>query len=221
MQPELFNKKRANIKKLFDFGFKKSGKEYKYQTDIMNGEFKLIVSVSIDNGVQTRLVESETGDLYTLHLYKEAKGLFVGQVKEEYNRILEKISKKCFEKDIFQNEDSKKVIEYISSKYGDEMEYLWENFPNNAVCRRKDNAKWYCVILTVKCSKLGLDGDNIEEVLDIRASVEDVPELLTHKNIFTAYHMNKKSWITVILNGSMPIKEIFERIDKSYELAKK
>jgi predicted DNA-binding protein (MmcQ/YjbR family) len=32
------------------------------------------------------------------------------------------------------------------------------------------------------------------------------------------YHMNKKHWNTIILDGSVPDKEIFEWIDHSYDL---
>jgi predicted DNA-binding protein (MmcQ/YjbR family) len=32
------------------------------------------------------------------------------------------------------------------------------------------------------------------------------------------YHMNKKHWNTVMLNGSVPDKEIFSWIDHSYDL---
>jgi predicted DNA-binding protein (MmcQ/YjbR family) len=34
------------------------------------------------------------------------------------------------------------------------------------------------------------------------------------------YHMNKKHWNTVILDGSVPDKEVFKWIDHSYDLVK-
>jgi predicted DNA-binding protein (MmcQ/YjbR family) len=34
------------------------------------------------------------------------------------------------------------------------------------------------------------------------------------------YHMNKKHWNTVILDGSVPDKEVFSWIDHSYDLVK-
>jgi predicted DNA-binding protein (MmcQ/YjbR family) len=34
------------------------------------------------------------------------------------------------------------------------------------------------------------------------------------------YHMNKKHWNTVILDGSIPDKEVFKWIDHSYDLVK-
>jgi predicted DNA-binding protein (MmcQ/YjbR family) len=36
--------------------------------------------------------------------------------------------------------------------------------------------------------------------------------------VTAGYHMNKKHWNTVMLNGSVPDKEVFSWIDHSYEL---
>jgi predicted DNA-binding protein (MmcQ/YjbR family) len=39
-----------------------------------------------------------------------------------------------------------------------------------------------------------------------------------HSSVTPGYHMNKKHWNTVMLNGSVPDKEVFSWIDHSYEL---
>jgi predicted DNA-binding protein (MmcQ/YjbR family) len=39
-----------------------------------------------------------------------------------------------------------------------------------------------------------------------------------YSSVTPGYHMNKKHWNTVMLNGSVPDKEIFSWIDHSYEL---
>ena len=39
-----------------------------------------------------------------------------------------------------------------------------------------------------------------------------------HASVTPGYHMNKKHWNTVILDGTVPDKEIFSWIDHSYEL---
>ena len=38
------------------------------------------------------------------------------------------------------------------------------------------------------------------------------------ESVQPGYHMNKKHWNTVIIDGSIPKKELFEWIDNSYEL---
>jgi predicted DNA-binding protein (MmcQ/YjbR family) len=39
-----------------------------------------------------------------------------------------------------------------------------------------------------------------------------------HPAIIPGYHMNKKHWNTLILDGSLPEKLVYELIDHSYEL---
>lgn len=39
-----------------------------------------------------------------------------------------------------------------------------------------------------------------------------------HASVTPGYHMNKKHWNTVILDGTVPDKEIFSWIDHSFEL---
>lgn len=40
----------------------------------------------------------------------------------------------------------------------------------------------------------------------------------THQEIISGYHMNKKHWNTVYINGNLNLKLIFELIDHSYDL---
>jgi predicted DNA-binding protein (MmcQ/YjbR family) len=39
-----------------------------------------------------------------------------------------------------------------------------------------------------------------------------------HSSVIPGYHMNKKHWNTVLLDGSVPDKEVFSWIDHSYDL---
>ncbi|MFA5819639.1 MAG: MmcQ/YjbR family DNA-binding protein [Bacteroidales bacterium] len=39
-----------------------------------------------------------------------------------------------------------------------------------------------------------------------------------YSSVTPGYHMNKKHWNTVLLDGSVPDKEVFSWIDHSYEL---
>lgn len=112
-------------------------------------------------------------------------------------------------------------MEYAEKTYGDELEFLWNKLPDNAILRRKDTQKWYAAFLKVPKTKLGLDGSEIVEILDLRALPEEIEQIVDGKRFFGGYHMNKKHWYTICLNGSVPICEILNRIDASYQLAKK
>ena len=213
--------KKANIQKLKQFGFRKNKDKYIYSTDIMEGDFTLNIEIINENEIKTEVIEKAFNEPYTLHLVEGAEGTFVGQIREEYEKILKEIKEKCFEMNVFEWEYSYKILEYAKEKYDSDAEYLWPKFPRNAVCRRNDNEKWYFAILSVQGSKIGLKTDNIVELIDLRATVDDVPKLISQPNFYPAYHMNKKHWFTIVLDGSVSIEEIYKYIDISYTLAKK
>ena len=119
----------------------------------------------------------------------------------------------------FKSKQALLIKNYVRERYGDEFEYLWEKTPENAVFRRQDNKKWYGAVLTVKRDRIGLKGDEKIEVLDLRGKPEEIAQIVDGERYFPAYHMNKKSWYTICLDGSVSVAEICERIDKSYQLA--
>ncbi|MCD7780306.1 MAG: MmcQ/YjbR family DNA-binding protein, partial [Candidatus Gastranaerophilales bacterium] len=185
---------------------------------IVNKQFELTVIVANEKEFNTKLIEVETNEQYTLHLLDSAVGNFVGKIKDEYDKIINDIIQNCCDRDVFKSNITLELIDYINKKYGDKLEYLWEKFPNNAIVRRKDNSKWYAAFLTVPKEKLGLDSKTVVEIIDLRA--ENVERNIDNKNVFAGYHMNKKHWITIILDGSVSSQIIKVKIDKSYTLAK-
>ena len=75
-------------------------------------------------------------------------------------------------------------------------------------------------VITLARRKLGLDEDGFVEILDLQSPPECIAEIVDGKRYFKGYHMNKKHWMTVCLDGSLPFKEICKRIDESYLLAR-
>lgn len=57
------------------------------------------------------------------------------------------------------------------------------------------------------------------EILDLRYQKEEIKEFVDGKRIYPGYHMNKNSWITIILDGSIENESLFELIDNSYYLS--
>jgi len=220
MFDDLFARKTFNIEKALLFGFEKCESNYVYATDILDGAFRLQIFISFDGDVSTRLIEKVTDEEYVL--YKtNAVGSFVGEVRTAIENVLIQVANSCYDIEIFKSPQSKELISYVRDKYGDELEYLWDKFPDNAIWRRKDNQKWYGAILTVKASKLGFTNDTPIEILDLRIKAEEIENTVDNKRFFAGYHMNKKHWYTILLDSSVTTEEICKRLDKSYLLAKK
>jgi predicted DNA-binding protein (MmcQ/YjbR family) len=73
---------------------------------------------------------------------------------------------------------------------------------------------------TLALGKMGKgDGDKKEWWMNLKC---DPDEAIMLRDIFSAvipgYHMNKRLWITIILNGSIPKGEIERMIDNSFRL---
>ena len=81
--------------------------------------------------------------------------------------------------------------------------------------------KWYGAILTVIGSKIGLDTDKTVEIIDLRMKAENRDVILSSELYYPGWHMNKKNWYTIILDGRIQTEEVCTRIDESYRLAKK
>ena len=130
-------------------------------------------------------------------------------------------NKESWIKYVFREDYANKILQYAREQYGDEPEYLWAQYPEYAVLRRKDTQKWYALLMNIPKNRLGLDGEETVEVVDLRFDVDKLPSKIDNKSIFPGYHMNKKHWITVLLDGSVQLGEILGYLDKSFVLAKK
>ena len=61
--------------------------------------------------------------------------------------------------------------------------------------------------------------DNFPLQFNVKCDPEKAEELREeYSSVIPAFHMNKKHWNTVILNGQIPLKQIREMIDESYRL---
>ena len=54
---------------------------------------------------------------------------------------------------------------------------------------------------------------NEVEIMNVKCDPNMIDAIVNNKNIIRSYHMNKKHWITVILDGSLKDSNINELID--------
>ena len=212
--------KKIDLKRLEKFGFELKDNSYYYHTSLLKNQFKMSVKISLDNTIFTEIIDVETSEPYVLHLLEERRNGYIEKVYKAYSEVLDKIKKECFEDEIFKIDYTKEVVDYVKNKYGDKLEFLWEKSPKTAVVRRKSSKKWYAVILTLSKRKLNLDSDELVEVINLHNSPEEIEKLIDNKRYFPAYHMNKKHWCTICLDGTVELEKIYKLIDMSYELAK-
>jgi predicted DNA-binding protein (MmcQ/YjbR family) len=99
------------------------------------------------------------------------------------------------------------ITEYCLAKRG-----VKESFPfDNETLVFKVNKKVFCL--------MGL------ESIPLQFNVKCDPELAIelrekYAAVIPGYHMNKKHWNTVIIDGSLSVKQVKQFIDQSYDLVK-
>lgn len=217
---KIFKARVPDFDLLQKYGFVKKENSFVYVKDILASRFNLTIKISLNGEITTKLIDKEVNDEYILHLVEFANGEFVTSIKMEYERVLKDIQSKCFKKQVFRSFQAGNVIDYCYKKYGDCLEFLWEKVDDNAIIRRKDTRKWYAVFMLIAKNKLGLEGEEIIEVLNLKLGKEKVSNLIDNKKYFKAYHMNKNYWITILLDENKSVKEILNLVDISYNYAK-
>jgi len=110
-----------------------------------------------------------------------------------------------------------KICGYIRKKYRVKPEQLWIRNPNHIVFRHSDNGKWFGIIMDVARERIGADGEGIVDVLNLKMSDPLLADLLVQRDgFFWGYHFSRSSWISVLLDGTVPFKEVCFWIGESY-----
>ena len=110
-----------------------------------------------------------------------------------------------------------KIFEYAKKQYGTIPEYLWKASPNSAVLRHT-NGNWYAIVMRVEKFRLGLEEDGFVDILNVKCNADMIGVLTQTSGFLPAYHMNKKYWITILLDGSVSKSIILDFLDMSYKL---
>ena len=111
------------------------------------------------------------------------------------------------------------VFRYVRKKYNSEIEYLWLSVPNYAVFRHQDNRKWYGLVMDIPRSKLGLSGDEIVDILNVKLDSPLLVDLLAREDgYFPGYHISRGNWVSILLDGTVALDEICSWIDRSFQV---
>ncbi|MBF0786194.1 hypothetical protein E4T80_12055 [Muribacter muris] len=114
------------------------------------------------------------------------------------------------------------IFDYVAQQYAVALEYLWAKLPSYAVLRHcNKKGKWFALIANVSKTKLGLTGEGTADILNIKCEPDVVSILRQDKNVLPAYHMNKRHWLTIVLDSDFELDEIYKLLDWSYRLTLK
>lgn len=219
IEKEIIKKCILDKDKLIPFGFIKEKDNYKYITNIMNNKFRVEIIINANNELIGKIYDIETNEEYT-NFRVENLGSFSNSVKEEYINILKNIVSNCYISHYFSFNQTNRIVNEIIKKYNVSPEFLWDKYPSYGIFRSKSSNKWFAAILNIDKSKVINSESGEIEIINVKVG-DLVNSYLKEKGIFPAYHMSKKSWITIILNDTCKDEKIMNLIDISYELVNK
>ena len=218
IEREIFKRSKVNFDKLISYGFKKENNGYIYEKLFLDN-FKVIIYID-GNSVTGKIIDLDFNSEYINYRIESQNNEFVNRVREEYKNILKDIFNNCYDKEYFIFSQSNRITNLIKDKYNVDPEFLWDNLPGCGVFRNIKNNKWFGIIMNIDKSKIIPKLTGEVEVLNVKLD-DKVEEYLKKDGIFNAYHMNKKSWVSIILDDTLTDKEVFDLIDISYNILDK
>lgn len=87
---------------------------------------------------------------------------------------------------------------YCLRTYGTVPDYPFEEDFETAVLRQRDTRKWYAIVMRVSRRKLGMDSDEVTDVVNLKLPLEMFGSFGADVGVYPAYHMNKLHWVSVL-----------------------
>ena len=213
---ELLKKYKLKEENLISYGFIYNDDIYSYNKLIHNNEFELIIRIK-NKMITGCIIDKDFNEEYKID---NTFTSFIEALKKECEDILIEIRDNCYYKEDFIFNQSNQISNYIKEKYNVSPEYLLESDPGFGVFRNKNTNKWFGIIMNI--SKNKIVGNDNKEVEVINLMLHDKTNYyINNETIFLAYHMNKKNWVSIILDESLANDIIFNLIDISYNNSNK
>ncbi|MFI3139439.1 MmcQ/YjbR family DNA-binding protein [Streptococcus suis] len=182
----------------------------------MEGQFEAVVEVDEAGQLSSYVWDCEMEEVYTAHLVTAPSGAFVGQVREAYQSILDRVEKVCCVALPFTKDQSNRIAQLIKEKWGGLPDYPFAKLPTYGAFRHPNNNKWYALVSHIPRDKLDGSGSQEEvEIVNLKVDGREIAELLSQSGIFPAYHMSKKSWVSVLLDETVEDQAILALLEKS------
>lgn len=198
------------------FGFKEEAEKLVYRKEILDSSF-LIEIVFVNSQLLIEVYDLEFDEIYSLFSVDSAVGETVQNIREYVEKLLSSILGLADES----GKISSEIIDHCNNKYGENHVNPFKKHPDILAFVNEKN-KWYALLLDVEYNKLNKNTDITTKVkiLNLKYPTDNISDIIDNQNIFPAYHMNKKHWISIMLDKNIKLETIKELIDISYSLVK-
>ena len=226
IEKEIFARSIPDFSKLVKFGFVKNGSKYSFSGKFLNGDFTADVVVTSGGDVSASVFDVQAGERYLPLRAKSRQSAFVNEVRESYRAFLREIKNVCFVPQPFLTDQANRIAREAEALFGDKIDFPFSTAPEYGVFRNPESRKWYGIIMNIPKSKIEKQGRAVSlsadaaivEIINVKIDPEKSIELKKRRGFYDAYHMSKKNWITIALDGSVSDGLIFDLLKKSRAL---
>ena len=110
------------------------------------------------------------------------------------------------------------VIAYAVKTYGAEPAHPFRTYPDYISLNHSDTGKWFGLIMEIPADKLGIERGDYVDIINVKADSFMIGSLRMEEGIYPAWHMNKDKWISVLLDGTVPLEQVTGLLDFSFAL---
>jgi len=227
LEEKVFRCRRFIFDRLESSGFVKGPDGYVCSREFMNGDFEAIFTVKENGEYSCKVIDRMNDEEYSQINNENYDGAYVNTVRSSLEKLLEGIAKKCCREVLFASDQGNRICEKIFEKYSVRPDFPWkdnkqERYHEAGVFRHKDNDKWFALMMNININAILHDGNNaFADVMNLKIDPSRYDEVHRIRNVFPAYHMSHKMWISVILNEVLSDEEVMSLIDMSYDMTKK
>lgn len=222
IEETVFSRKRWIESKMLAYGFHKANKTYILEKPFLDGDFKTVLSVTPKGQVTGKVIDTITQDEYYQLRQETATGPYVNRVRSAYRSLLTDIADSCCSDVLFASSQANRLTQAILDHFQVKPDFPWEHsarYQSYGAFRHRSNRKWFALIMNVTRDVLNKDGNtSLIDILNVKIPPAQGDELRQIPGIYPAYHMNHKTWISVVLDETLADEKIGELINTSYQL---
>ena len=215
----VFEKSRMNEQKLLAYGFRHTKSGWTITIPFHDQEFEAHIRVSKDGVVTGTVIEAELQEEYLPLRVASQTSAFVSTVRQEYYDLLLDIRDKAFDEQLFRSAQANRIGARIEREFNDGFDHPFKKRPDNTCLRIPGNQKWYGLIMYEERAKVQQDdSEGYVELINLKVPEAEVSKLICETGIYPAWHMNKKTWVSVLLDDTLKDDRIWALILQSRNL---
>ena len=212
----LLEQYNINEHKLIAYGFNKTETGFKLKKELPDAGLYAVFVIS-DKVFEVNVFDAYTDEEYLPFNVVDNTTGFVTSVREQVENLVQEIKEMC----LLKANKKLRLMEYCTAQFGTKPEAPWEDSPDFYTFKTARRNKWYALFMTIPYKSLGLAAKGTLDVVNVKLPPEKVAYLIDRVHFYPAYHMNKKHWLTIILDKEADEPLVQQLLEESYALVEK